>query len=53
MSYIDWFKRLNRAGKRKFLKRLRANNRAKTKGAFGTGPFEKYASINKAKAATK
>ena len=53
MSFIDWFKRLNRKGKRAFMRKLHANNRAKTKGAFGTGPFEKYASINKARAATK
>ena len=53
MSYLDWFKKLNREGKRKFLKKLRANNRAKTRGAFGTGPFEKYASINTARSAKK
>ena len=53
MSFIDWFKKLNRKGKRAFVKKLRANNRAKTKGAFGTGPFEKYYDMRSAKAATK
>ena len=53
MSIFDYLKKLNRKGKRSFMRKLKVNNRAKTKGAFGRGPFEKYDNIKTARSATK
>lgn len=50
---LDLFRGLNRGGKRRMMRSLKSNNRAKTKGAFGHGPFEKYDSLQAARAAKR